>query len=102
MSRNGHQIAISDYSDEDSIILKTVDNEYGIVISKADDHIYIKSSGKVVLEGPNGIELKGGDVTISGGTIKLDASSNLEMKGANAKLEGSGQTEVKGGVVKLN
>ena len=26
----------------------------------------------------------------------------LEMKGANAKLEGSGQTEVKGGIVKIN
>ncbi|MDJ0770654.1 MAG: VgrG-related protein [Ilumatobacter sp.] len=102
MSRGGHEISISDYDDENSIFIKTADNEYGIVISKADEHIYVKSNGKVVLEGPNGIELKGGDVTISGGTIKLDASSTLEMKGANAKLEGSGQTEVKGGVVKIN
>jgi phage protein D/phage baseplate assembly protein gpV len=101
-SRNGHQISISDYSDEDSIIIKTANNEYGIAISKADDQIYVKSSGKVVLEGPGGIELKGGDVTISGGQIKLEASGSLEMKGANAKLEGSGQTEIKGGIVKLN
>jgi phage protein D/phage baseplate assembly protein gpV len=101
-SRNGHEISISDYSDEDSIIIRTKDNEYGVAISKADDHIYVKSKGKVVLEGPGGIELKGGDVTISGGTIKLDANSTLEMKGANAKLEGSGQTEVKGGMVKIN
>ncbi len=102
MSRNGHSIAISDYSDEDSITIKTVDNEYGIVFSKADDHIYVKSKGKIVLEGPGGIELKGGDVTISGGNITLDSSATLEMKGANAKLDGSGQTEITGGLVKIN
>jgi len=103
MSTRGHSISISDYSDEDSIIIKTANNEYGIAISKADDHIYVKSSGKVVLEGPGGIELKGGDVTISGGNIKLDASSSLEAKaGATATLEGSGEAVIKGGFVKIN
>jgi phage protein D/phage baseplate assembly protein gpV len=101
-STKGHEISISDYDDEDEIIIKTMNNEYGIAISKADDQIYVKSKGKVVIEGPGGIELKGGDVTISGGSIKLDATSTLEMKGANTKLEGSGQTEVKGGMVKIN
>jgi phage baseplate assembly protein gpV len=101
-SAKGHQITISDYDDEDHIIIKTKDNEYGIAISKADDQIYVKSKGKIVLEGPGGIEIKGGDVTVSGGKIKLDASGALEMKGATAKLDGTGQTEINGAVVKLN
>ena len=102
MSSKGHEITISDYDDEDHIIIKTKDNEYGIAISKADDQIYVKSKGKIVLDGPGGIEIKGGDVTVSGGKIVLDASGALEMKGATVKLEGTGQTEIKGSVVKLN
>jgi phage protein D/phage baseplate assembly protein gpV len=101
-SAKGHEITISDYDDEDHIIIKTKDNEYGIAISKARDHIYVSSKGKIVLDGPGGIEIKGGDVTVSGGQIKLDASAALEMKGASAKLEGTGQTEIKGGIVKIN
>ncbi|HEX4980996.1 MAG TPA: VgrG-related protein, partial [Ilumatobacteraceae bacterium] len=98
----GHQITISDYDDEDHILIKTKDNEYGIAISKSKDHIYLSSKGKIVLDGPGGIEIKGGDVTVSGGKIKLEASGALEMKGASAKLEGTGETTIKGSVVKLN
>ena len=101
-STKGHEITISDYDDEDHIVVKTKDNEYGIVFSKSKDHVYVSSKGKIVLDGPGGIEIKGGDVKVSGGKITLEATAALEMKGANAKLEGSGQTEIKGGVVKLN
>lgn len=101
-SAKGHEITISDYDDEDHIIIKTKDNEYGIAISKADDQIYVKSKGKIVLDGPGGIEIKGGDVTVSGGKIVLDASGALEMKGATVKLEGNGETAIKGATVKLN
>jgi uncharacterized protein involved in type VI secretion and phage assembly len=101
-STKGHEITISDYDDEDHIVIKTKDNEYGVVFSKSKDHVYVSSKGKIVLDGPGGIEIKGGDVTVTGGKIKLDASAALEMKGANAKLEGSGQTEIKGGTIKLN
>jgi phage baseplate assembly protein gpV len=101
-STKGHEITISDYDDEDHIVVKTKDNEYGVVFSKSKDHVYVKSKGKIVLEGPGGIEINGGDVKVTGGKISLEATAALEMKGANAKLEGTGQTEIKGGVVKLN
>jgi uncharacterized protein involved in type VI secretion and phage assembly len=101
-SGKGHEISISDYDDEDHIVLRTVNGEYGISISKSKDYVYVKSKGKVIVEGPGGIELKGGDITLSGGTIKLDASGELEMKGANAKLDGSGETVITGGTIKLN
>ena len=55
-----------------------------------------------MLDGPGGIEIKGGDVTVTGGKIELDASGALEMKGATVKLEGTGETSIKGSVVKLN
>ncbi len=101
-SAKGHEITISDYDDEDHIVIKTKNNEYGIAISKSKDHIYVSSKGKIVLDGPGGIEIKGGDVTVTGGKIKLDASGALEMKGASVKLEGTGETTIKGSVVKLN
>jgi phage protein D/phage baseplate assembly protein gpV len=101
-SAKGHEITISDYDDEDHIVVKTKNNEYGIAISKSKDHVYVSSKGKIVLDGPGGIEIKGGDITLSGGKIKLDASGALEMKGASAKLEATGETTIKGSVVKLN
>ena len=33
-SAKGHEITISDYDDEDHIVIKTKDNEYGIAISR--------------------------------------------------------------------
>ena len=63
---------------------------------RSKDHVYVSSKGKIVLDGPGGIEIKGGDVTVTGGKIKLDASGALEMKGASVKLEGTGETDDQG------
>ncbi|MGH9134785.1 MAG: VgrG-related protein [Ilumatobacteraceae bacterium] len=103
-STKGHEITMSDKDSEDRIVITTKNNEYSITISKADDQIEVKSKGKIVLDGPGGIEFKGGTggVKVSGTSIELSADSNIELKGATAKLEGSGTAEIKGGVVKIN
>lgn len=102
VSRRGHEISISDDDAEDHIVLRTVNGEYGITISKSDDQISVTSSGKIVLDGPGGIELTGGEISLSGSTIKIDADSTLDLRGANSTLESSAQTVIKGSVVTIN
>lgn len=101
-STKGHEIAISEQSDDDSIVLTSSNGGFRITISETDELIEVKSDAKVLVEASREIELKGGDIKISGTSVTIEADGNLEMSGANAKLEGSGQTEVKGGIVKLN
>ncbi len=90
-SAKGHEITISDYDDEDHIVIKTKNNEYGIAISKSKDHVYVSSKGKIVLDGPGGIEIKGGDVTVTGGKIKLDASRGARDEGRLGQARGHGR-----------
>jgi phage protein D/phage baseplate assembly protein gpV len=94
-STSGHMISLDDNSDKEAIVISSGDEAHTITISQADGEITITTSGKIVLEAQQDLELKGAN-------IKIEAQSNLEMSGANAKLEGSGQTEVKGGIVKIN
>ncbi|MGA1075979.1 MAG: type IV secretion protein Rhs, partial [Ilumatobacteraceae bacterium] len=102
VSRRGHQISISDAEGDERIVLRTGSGEYGITISESDDQISVTSSGKIVLDGPGGIELPGGEIRLSGSMIKVEADSNLELSGGNATIESSGQTRIAGSLVTIN
>ncbi|MFZ9042326.1 MAG: VgrG-related protein [Ilumatobacteraceae bacterium] len=102
VSRRGHQISISDAEGDERIVLRTGSGEYGITISESDDQISVTSSGKIVLDGPGGIELTGGEIRLSGSMIKVEADSNLELSGGNATIESSGQTRIAGSLVTIN
>jgi type VI secretion system secreted protein VgrG len=102
-SREGHRIEITDSPDGDSILITTGDDGYAITLSKTDREIKIDSGGTVVVHSAQDIELTSdANVKISGVNVTVEASAGLELTGATAKLDGSGQTEVKGGVVRIN
>ena len=102
-SAKGHEITISDYDDEDHIIIKTKDNEYGIAISKVERPDLREEQGQDRARRAGRDRDQG---RRRHGVRRQDqarrATAALEMKGASAKLEGTGETEIKGSVVKLN
>ncbi len=105
VSRSGNQIV---FSDEDGA------EEIRIVTSGEKNQIVMKVDGPTI-----SIVCDGGDISLKGNNIKLEADQAIELKagsdlimegstdvevkaGANCKIEGSAQVEVKGGMIKLN
>jgi uncharacterized protein involved in type VI secretion and phage assembly len=131
-SREGHRIELSDDTDDAKQFVKIVTKgknstatvsmkgvnittadaaSDGIVFTDGQAKITIKG-GKVVIEAPNGIELKSASgnvkveamkVEMKGNTgVAIDGTTQTEVKGAQVSVNGSGMTEIKGGIVKIN
>ncbi len=117
VSRLGHRI---DFQDADSspqgVTIRTGDKKLSFSLDASKTDITVHSDGTVTITSKKGVtvdagsstvEIKGGDLKLSGtngvtidgggGAVKVTAGSELALSGATAKLEGSGQAEVKGG-----
>ena len=103
----GHIVSLSDK--EQSILITdsnqntmTMDST-GISLNTPKD-VSIKATGKVMVEGTGGIDLKSSaDLTQQGQNIEINADAALSAKGAaSAELSASGQTSVKGATVMIN
>ena len=117
VSRLGHRIDLLDQDGKaEGISITTKDDKVSVVVDSTATKVTVHSDGTVLIEGTQGVvvdsksaklELKGGEISISGtngvtvdgggGAVKVQAGGQLQLKGAAATLEGSATTEVKGG-----
>lgn len=117
VSRLGHRIDLLDEAGKATgIALATSDDKLTLSMDAQATKVTVHSDGTILIEGSNGVvvdaasaklELKGGQIAISGtqgvsvdggsGNVSVKAGAQLDLKGLTAKLEGSSMTEVKGG-----
>lgn len=130
VSRLGHRIDLLDEAGKATgITMLTADDKLTLNLDAQQTKIIVHSDGTILIEGGNGVvvdaasaklELKGGQVAISGtqgvsvdggsGNVSVKAGAQLDLKGQTAKLEGSTTTEMKaganctisGGLVRIN
>jgi len=103
-SRKGHKIVILEdpaSPDADMINLFTTN---GVVMSLKDNGELFVDAKKALFSLTEEFEISTqGDIKISGKNVTIEAKSSLDLKGSSgAKLDGGAQTEIKGGMVKLN
>lgn len=111
-ARNGHHITIYE-NDKNRIELVTAGGHQANLDDK-DKKIEIKSSGGLLIhldDNAKTITIKSGDkiiinaannIELSATNIKMEASSNLDMKGnSGAKLESGSMVDIKGATVKV-
>jgi phage protein D/phage baseplate assembly protein gpV len=117
VSRCGHRLDFLDQTGQtEGVTIRTGDDTLQLLMDATGTKLTIHSDGTVLVEakqgvtvdaGPSTVELKGGDIKLTGqngvtidgggGAVKVTAGSELSLTGLSAKLEGSAQAEVKGG-----
>jgi phage protein D len=117
VSRLGHRLDFLDQAGKtEGITIRTGDDKLQLLMDATGTKLTVHSDGTVLVEASQGVtvdaasstvELKGGDIKLTGkngvtidggaGAVKVTAGSDLSLTGLAAKLEGSAQTEVKGG-----
>jgi phage protein D/phage baseplate assembly protein gpV len=117
VSRRGHRMDFLDQAGKaDGVTISTGDDKLRLQMDATGTKLTIHSDGTVIVEASQGVtidassasvELKGGDIKLTGrngvtidgggGAVKVTAGSDLSLSGLTAKLEGSAQAEVKGG-----
>jgi uncharacterized protein involved in type VI secretion and phage assembly len=104
-SRLGHLLRFSDKPGASHVELATADGKRRVVLDESGHSL------RVVVDRTTVEITDGGDVSVDAtanvtikatGNLTLQASGAVEVKGATVKVEGSGQTEIKGGVLRLN
>jgi len=90
ITKSGNSIVFKDKEGEEEVHLVTKDGK---------NKITMKVGGPTVIESEGAISIQaGGDVTISGATIKLDSKGEVEIKaGSNAKIQASANLDAKAG-----
>lgn len=117
VSRRGHRLDFLDQTGKtEGVTIRTGDDKLQLLMDATGTKLTVHSDGTVLVEASQGVtvdaasstvELKGGDIKLTGtngvtidgggGAVKVTAGSELSLTGVSAKLEGSAQTEVKGG-----
>ncbi|MEO6125006.1 MAG: phage baseplate assembly protein V [Ilumatobacteraceae bacterium] len=103
-SRNGHKIVILEdpgSPDDDMINLVT---KSGVVMNLKDNGELFIDAKNVIMSISENFEVSAnGDFKIDAKNVKINAKSALELTASSgAKIDGGAQTEIKGGMVKLN
>jgi uncharacterized protein involved in type VI secretion and phage assembly len=117
VSRRGHRLDFLDQTGKtEGVTIRTGDDKLQLLMDATGTKLTVHSDGTVLVEASQGVtvdaasstvELKGGDIKLTGqngvtidgggGAVKVTAGSDLSLTGLSAKLEGSTQAEVKGG-----
>ncbi|MDQ3953138.1 MAG: VgrG-related protein [Actinomycetota bacterium] len=103
-TRKHHAVEIVDKFGSEGVFVKTGDGKHALELDVANTKISVSSQGKVTITGTGGVEItsptgnvdiKGGQVSIQGNAVTLDARGPLNLKaGASAVLQGA--------IVKIN
>jgi uncharacterized protein involved in type VI secretion and phage assembly len=102
-TRKKHAIDLVDKFGGEGIFVRTGDGGQVLELDVANTRIAITSTGKVVIEGKQGVEitstaalaLKGAQISIEANQIKVDAKAMLNLKGGAMAV-------IEGGLVKIN
>jgi phage protein D/phage baseplate assembly protein gpV len=103
-SRQGHFIAILEHPDSPDADLINLTTKNGVVVNLWDNGDFEVDAKTMKFTGKQDIEITtNGDIKISGKNVTIEAKASLELTGSSgAKIDGGAQTEIKGGMVKLN
>lgn len=109
-SRSAIQLLFDD--EKKSVTIKTpggrvfeMNDESGtITLKDGDGNKLVMEQAGISIEAAQEVAIKAGtNLSLQATQISIKADASLEAKGsASAKLEGGGQTEIKGGIVKIN
>ena len=122
VSRNGHRLDLLDKDGgPEGVSVTTGDDKLKFVLDATGTAVTLHSDGTVLVEGKQGItidagssslKLTGNDISLSAktgvkvdggsGQVSVQTSGQLSLSGTTAKLAGSGQTEITGGIVRIN
>lgn len=96
-SRSGHIISLDDNENEAKIEIKDGSGKNSIVVSTADNAIYIMADGDLTIKSQNGKLILGGKgIEIkSQAEVKIEATKNMDLKAGP-------QLNIKGQVVNIN
>lgn len=104
-SRKKHRLVFYDKETDQKVLLSTGDEKFFLKLDKTNTIIEIDSQmGKVKIHGQQDVEI------LSDANIKIKATANVDIEGvqvnvkgsAGAKVDGGAQTEIKGGIVRIN
>jgi len=113
VSRSGMVLELLERAGAESVVLSTNGGAQKIVLTQtAAKGIEILSEGPLKVQAKQAVDVSttGGNVTLKGMNVTVEATGNLELKGTNVKLAGqamaevsaSGPTTVKGAIVRIN
>jgi len=122
VSRNGHRLDLLDKDGgPEGVSVTTGDDKLRFVLDATGTAVTLHSDGTVLVEGKQGVtidagssslKLTGNDIALSAkagvkvdggsGQVSVQTSGQLSLSGTTAKLAGSGQTEITGGIVRIN
>lgn len=102
-TKKGQKLDMSEKTDE--IVLTTADSKHKLTLNEKSGSVEIKSGNTVISLNQKGeVKIEGSNsVSVQGGQVKLQATSNLELKAnANMTLQAGGMMQIKGSMIKLN
>jgi phage protein D/phage baseplate assembly protein gpV len=122
VSRQGHRLDLLDKDGgPEGVSITTKDDKLTFVMDATGTAVTLHSDGTVLIEAKQGVTIDAGSssmkltandismtaktgVKIDGGSGEVAVSTNgqLSLSGTMAKLAGSGQTEITGGIVRIN
>jgi phage protein D/phage baseplate assembly protein gpV len=122
VSRNGHRLDLLDKDGgPEGVSITTKDDKLKLVLDATGTAVTLHSDGTVLVEAKQGVTIDAasssmkftaGDISLTAKTgVKIDGGSGqvdvktsgqLSLSGTMAKLAGSGQTEITGGIVRIN
>ncbi len=95
-SRQGHRIVILEDPQNPNADAIDLITKNGVAMNLKDDGTLIVDAKKIQFEASD-------DITIKGRNVSIEAMSGLDLKASSgATVDGGAQTEIKGGMVKLN
>jgi uncharacterized protein involved in type VI secretion and phage assembly len=94
-SREGHLLELSDKQNGEHVRLDVGDGKYTLLLDKAANKVVIHSDGTIEITAKDKIKIDAtGDLELHGKNVKVQADMSLELKG--------GQVTVSGNPIKLN
>lgn len=102
-TKKGHKLEMSEKTNE--VILSTSDSNHKVTLNEKSGSVEIKSGNTVISLNQKGeVKIEGSNsISVQGGQVKLQATSNLEIKAnANMTLQAGGMMQIKGSMIKLN
>jgi phage protein D len=96
ISRKGHCLVFLDGDGDEGVAILSGDRGLRVSLNQSTTTLKLTSSGNVEIQGSRDVTIK------AGGSLRLEATSAVELKGTKVAVTGSGPVEVKGNPIQLN
>ncbi len=102
-SRTGHQLVFVDASGSEGIELRTGDGSISVHLDQSGKALTLRCDGDVTLSAQGNVTFDvTGALELKGRTVKVTATSSVDLEGAQVAVKGSGPVRVSGQPIQLN